>query len=40
MRDLMLPEGEMLGIDAVIPDITYLQENKERIQGIFISPWT
>ena len=34
---LMLPEGEMLGIDAVIPDITYLQENKERIQGIFIS---
>ncbi|WP_220453359.1 ribonuclease J [Peribacillus asahii] len=34
---LMLPEGEMLGIDAVIPDISYLQENKERIQGIFIS---
>lgn len=34
---LMLPEDEMLGIDAVIPDISYLQENKERIQGIFIS---
>lgn len=34
---LMLPENEMLGIDAVIPDISYLQENKERIQGIFIS---
>lgn len=34
---LMLPENEMLGIDAVIPDISYLQENKERIQAIFIS---
>ena len=34
---LMLPEGEMLGIDAVIPDISYLQENIDRIQGIFIS---
>jgi len=34
---LMFPEDEMLGIDAVIPDVTYLVENKERIQGIFIS---
>lgn len=34
---LMLPEDEMLGIDAVIPDISYLLDNKERIQGIFIS---
>ena len=34
---LMLPENEMLGIDAVIPDISYLQENIDRIQGIFIS---
>ena len=37
MQDLMLPEGEMLGIDTVIPDISYLQENIDRIQGIFIS---
>ena len=34
---LMLPEDEMLGIDAVIPDISYLMDNKERMQGIFIS---
>ncbi|WP_234397009.1 ribonuclease J [Bacillus massiliglaciei] len=34
---LMLPEEEMLGIDAVIPDIAFLQENRHRVRGIFIS---
>lgn len=34
---LMFPENEMLGIDIVIPDITYLIQNKERIKGIFLS---
>ncbi|WP_409305963.1 ribonuclease J [Peribacillus sp. SCS-155] len=34
---LMFPEEEMLGIDAVIPDITYIMENKHRLQGIFLS---
>lgn len=34
---LMYPETEMLGIDFVIPDIQYLVENKNRIQGIFLS---
>lgn len=33
----MYPEEEMLGIDVVIPDIAYLAENQERIQGIFLS---
>ncbi len=34
---LMFPEDEMLGVDMVIPDITYLLENKEKIKAIFLS---
>ncbi len=34
---LVYPEDEMLGIDAVIPDFTYLEENKDRVVGIFLS---
>jgi ribonuclease J len=34
---LMFPEREMLGIDIVIPDLTYVEENKQRVKGIFLT---
>ncbi|MDP4083090.1 MAG: ribonuclease J [Bacillota bacterium] len=34
---LMFPENEMLGIDIVIPDISYLTENKERVKAVFLT---
>lgn len=34
---LMFPETEMIGIDAVIPDVSYLVKNKGRVKGIFLS---
>ncbi len=34
---LMFPENEMLGIDIVIPDITYLIQNKQRVKGVFLT---
>jgi ribonuclease J len=34
---LMFPEDELLGIDIVIPDFSYLVENKELIKGIVLT---
>lgn len=34
---MTFPEDEMLGIDVVIPDVTYLVENKNRIRGLVLT---
>lgn len=34
---ISFPDEEMLGIDKVIPDVTYLIENKEKVKGFVIT---
>lgn len=34
---IMFPENDMLGIDYIIPDFTYLKERKNQVRGIIIT---
>ena len=31
------PDGEMLGVDLVIPDFSYIEDNAERIRGLVVT---
>src|SRR6185436_15270461 len=34
---IMFPDDELLGVDVIIPDIGYLQENKAEVKAIFLT---
>ena len=34
---MTFPDGDMLGVDLVIPDFSYVERNKERIKGLVIT---
>src|SRR5215831_10410470 len=34
---IMFPDDELLGVDIIVPDITYLLENKSEVRGIFLT---
>lgn len=34
---MAFPDGDMLGVDLVIPDFSYVEKNKDRIKGIVIT---
>src|SRR6266568_6465527 len=34
---MMFPEGELLGVDIVVPALTYLTENRDKVRGVLLT---
>ena len=34
---IMFPDAELLGVDIVVPDFTYLRKNRERLRAILLT---
>jgi ribonuclease J len=34
---LMFPDEDMLGIDLVLPDFTYIMQNREKVLGVLLT---
>ncbi len=34
---IMFPDADMPGVDLVLPDFTYLRENADRVEGVFLT---
>ena len=34
---IMFPDAEVLGVDIVIPDLTYVRENRNRVRAILLT---
>src|SRR6201995_1453368 len=34
---MMFPEAELLGVDIVTPDLTFLKENREQVRALFLT---
>ena len=34
---MAFPESDMLGVDLVIPDFTFIEKNRDKIRGIFLT---
>src|SRR5688572_16563903 len=34
---MMFPDAELLGVDIVTPDFTYLEENREKVRGLLLT---
>jgi len=37
---MMFPEDELLGVDIVVPALTYLIENRDKVRGVLLTHGT